>query len=112
MTLRKIARKLMAVAALLAILTTGIPALAESLSTSLAACCNTVYCPVHHGQGRQVQKDKADCDAQARLGQTECAMRACDPSPNPAVGTSPFVLIAPVTVFHEVPAQDLSPASS
>jgi hypothetical protein len=112
MTLREITRKLLALAALLAMLATGMPGLAESLSAAEATCCNTVYCPVHHGQARQIQKDKTDCDAKVKLGQTECSMRACDPTPNPAVGTAPFVLIAPVTILYEAPVQAVSPLSS
>jgi hypothetical protein len=112
MTLREITRKLLALAALLAMLATGIPSLAESLTASEAACCNTVYCPVHHGQARQIQKDKTDCDGQAKLGQTECSMRACDTTPNPAVGTAPFVLIAPATISYEAPVEAMSSSSS
>jgi hypothetical protein len=106
MKLRNIARKLLAAAALLALLTASTPALAESLSASDSpACCNTSYCPVHHRQGRDLQKDKSNCDTAGEPARTDCSMRACDPAPNQAVGTAPFVLIAPVAISYEATAQ-------
>jgi hypothetical protein len=106
MKLIRMARKLLAVAALLALLTASIPALAEPLFASDSpACCNTVYCPVHHRQARDIQKDKTHCDAAGKPARTDCAMRACDPAPNQAVGAAPFVLLAPVAIIHEATTQ-------
>jgi hypothetical protein len=97
--LRKIVRKLAAVAALLALLLPGVSALGETFSAAdLLACCNTSYCPVHHRQGRNLQKDKSNCDAKGIPGQTDCSMRACDAAPNPIVGTAAFVLVTPVSL--------------
>ncbi len=113
MSLRNIARKLLAVAALLALLAASTPALAESLSASDAlACCNTAYCPVHHRQGRDLQKDKSNCDAQGNPMRTDCSMRACDSTPNQAVGTAPFVLTAPAVLFFDATVQTAPLSSS
>jgi hypothetical protein len=71
MRLIDIPRKLLAVGALLALLAATTPALAESLSASeLPACCNTAYCPLHHRQGRDMQKDKSNCSAHGMPGAT------------------------------------------
>jgi hypothetical protein len=124
--LRKIVRKLAAVAALLALLLPGVSSLAETLSAAdLPACCNTAFCPVHHRQGRNLQKDRSNCDAIGVPGQNDCSMRACDAAPNPAVGTALFVLVAPLALrgpavaeaapalasqfFNYVPAIPLTP---
>ena len=97
--MREIVRKLAATTALLALLLPGVSALAETLSAAdLPACCNTSYCPVHHRQGRNLQKDKSNCDALGIPGQKDCSMRACDAAPNPIVGSAPFVLVAPVAL--------------
>jgi len=91
--------KLAAVAALLALLLPGVSSLAETLSAAdLPACCNAAFCPVHHRQGRNLQKDKSNCDAVGVPGQNDCSMRACDAPPNPAVGTALFVLVAPIAL--------------
>jgi hypothetical protein len=106
MKLRENARKLLAVVALLALVTASTPALAESLSASDAlACCNTAYCPVHHRQVRDLQKDKSNCDAQGNPMRSNCSMRACDSAPNQAVGAAPFVLTAPVAIFFDATVQ-------
>jgi len=106
MRLRDIPRKLLAVVALLALLAASTPAFAESLSASDSPdCCKTVYCPVHHRPSRDMQKDKSNCDAHGKTAGTECSMRACDPTPNQAVGTAPFMLAAPITIFYEARAQ-------
>jgi hypothetical protein len=103
---RDIPRKLLAIVALLTLLAASTPAFAESLSASNSpACCNTSYCPVHHRQSREMQKDKSNCDAHGKTGAADCSMRACDPAPNPAVGTAPFILAAPITIFYEAAAQ-------
>jgi hypothetical protein len=97
--LRETVRKLAAIAALLALLLPGVSALAETLSAAdLPACCNTAYCPVHHRQGRNLQKDKSDCNAIGMPGQNGCSMRACDASPNPMVGTVAFILVTPLAL--------------
>jgi len=89
-------RKLAAALALVALILPSISAFAQALSAAdLQACCNTVYCPVHHRQGRNLQKDKSDCDAKSMPGQNDCSMRACDAPPNPALGTAAFILVAP-----------------
>jgi len=103
---RDIPRKLLAVVALLALLAASTPAFAEALSASNSlACCNTAYCPVHHRQSREMQKDKSNCDAHGKTGAPDCSMRACDPAPNQAVGTTSFTLTAPITIFYEATAQ-------
>ena len=97
--MQKIVRKLAAIAALLALLLPGVSALAETNSAADSlACCNTAYCPVHHRQGRNLQRDKSNCDAKGIPGQNDCSMRACDSAPNPMVGTAAFVLVTPVAL--------------
>jgi hypothetical protein len=96
-------RKFGAVAAILALLLPGVSVFAEALSSAeLPACCNTFYCPVHHRQARNLQKDKSDCGSTGNSGNGDCSMRACDVAQSPAVGTPSFVLVAPVTL--SVPA--------
>jgi hypothetical protein len=97
--LRIVVRKLAAIAALLALLLPGVSALAETLSgADLPACCNTVYCPLHHLQMNDVQKDKSLCDAKGAPGQTDCSMRACDAAPKPVVSAAVFVLATPIAL--------------
>jgi len=97
--LREIPRKLVAIAALLVLLLPGVSTLAETLSAaSLPACCNTIYCPVHHRQMSTLQKDKSNCGALGMPGQNDCSMRACDAPPNPIVGTASFILVTPVSL--------------
>lgn len=106
MTIRNSTRKLLAAAALLALLTTSVSALADPLSASgLPACCTTVYCPVHHRQVRDLQKDKSDCNARGNSALSDCSMRACDSAPKPVVEIARFVLPAPTAIFHEADAQ-------
>jgi hypothetical protein len=106
MSLKDIPRKLLAVAALLALLAASTPALAESLSASNSpACCNTAYCPVHHRQSRDMQKDKTNCDTAGHPARTDCSMRACDASPSQAVGTAQFTLAAPIAISYEATVQ-------
>lgn len=106
MKLRDIPRKLLAVAALLALLAASTPALAESLSASdLPACCNAAYCPMHRRQVRDMQTDKSDCGAHGKAGSADCSMRACDPAPKLAVGTALFTLAAPITISYEATVQ-------
>jgi hypothetical protein len=102
MKLRDISRKLLAVTALFALLAANTPALAESLSAANpAACCDTVYCPLHHSQGRNMQKDKANCDSHGKTGATDSSMRSCDDTAHQVIGDAPFALTAPVTIFYE-----------
>jgi len=97
--LRDTLRKLAAIAALLALLLPGVSGLSETLSAAgLPACCNTVYCPVHHREMSRLQKDKSDCHAIGMPGQNDCSMRACDAAPNPIVGTAAFILVTPVAL--------------
>jgi len=92
-------RKLATFVALVALLLPSISALAGTLSAAdLPACCNTSYCPVHHRQAKDIQKDKSDCNAIGMPGHDDCSMRACDASPSPAVGTFAFVLVTPVAL--------------
>ena len=102
----QIARKLQAFAALFALLLSAAPLLAASLSAlDLSACCTTSYCPVHHRQARDLQKDKNNCDAQGRSAGNDCALRACDTPPNPAVATALLVLMAPPAISYRVVAE-------
>ena len=104
--MRKSVRKLAAIAALLALLLPGVSVMAESLSgIGLPACCNTAYCPVHHRQMSNLQKDKSNCDATGMPGQNDCSMRACDAAPNPIVGSAAFVLVTPVALRGPVIAE-------
>ena len=97
--MRKIVRKFAAIAALLALLLPGVSALAETISAADSlACCNTAYCPVHHRQARDLQKDKSNCDAKGMAGHNDRSMRACDAPPNPMVGATAFVLVTPVSL--------------
>jgi len=101
-----ISRKLLAVVAHFALLAANIPALAGSLSAAdPASCCNTVYCPLHHSQGRNMQKDKANCDSHGKTGAADSSMRACDDTAHQVTGDAPFTLTAPVTIFYEAPTQ-------
>jgi hypothetical protein len=106
MRLRDILRKLLAVTALFALLAASTPALADSLSASApAACCNTVYCPLHHNQGRGMKRDKGDCNSAGSPVRPDSSMRACDATPQQAMGNASFTLAAPLTIFHETTAQ-------
>ena len=108
--LRETVRKLAAIAALLALLLPGVSAVADTLSaTGLPACCTTAYCPVHHRQMSNLQKDKSNCDAIGMPGQNDCSMRACDAAPNPIVGTAAFVLVTPLA-FRGPTAAEAAPA--
>jgi hypothetical protein len=97
--MRGIGRKFVAVAALLALLLPAFSVLAETIAAADAlACCGTTFCPVHHRQMRDLQRDKSNCASMGIPGQQDCSMRACDAAPNPAVGTTVFVLVAPVAL--------------
>ena len=108
--MQKIVRKLAAMAALLALLLPGVSAWAETISAADSlACCNAAYCPVHHRQARDLQKDKSNCDAKGMAGRNNCSMRACDAAPNTMVGTAAFVLVTPVALRGPAVA-DTAPA--
>jgi hypothetical protein len=97
--LRIVMRKLGAIAALLALLLPGVSVFADTFSAAdLPACCNTVYCPLHHRQMSDLQRDKSNCDATGVPGHKDCSMRACDAAPNPIVGTAAFILAIPVAL--------------
>jgi hypothetical protein len=102
MSLRQIARKVLAVAALAALLIAGTPALAESLSTSnLPACCNNIYCPMRRGPARG---HRTICGAQGNFAGSSCIC-TCDATPPPVVGTAPYVLIAPIGIRYQATAE-------
>jgi hypothetical protein len=92
-------RKFAAIMALLALLLPGVSALAESLSASdLPACCNSAYCPLHHRQMNDLQRDKINCGSMGAPGQQDCSMRACDAAPSPVVAAAAFVLPMPIAL--------------
>jgi hypothetical protein len=96
--MRNDVRKVAAIAALVALLLPCIAGLASTLSAAeLPACCNTIYCPLHHRQMSELQKDKSDCNAMG-VGNKDCSMRACDAAPNPIVGTVVFILSIPAAL--------------
>ena len=102
----RIARKFAAIAALMALLLPGLSTLAETLSAAdPLACCGTAYCPVHHRQVRDLQKDKTNCNSLGIPAQRDCSMRACDAAQSPAVGASSFVLVAPTALNRPAPAE-------
>ena len=109
MDFRQMARKIQAVAALIALLFASYPALAESLAhPDLPACCNTVYCPLHHHQVRDLEQDKSKCDSRGNPAPKDCSMRACDTAPQAAVGTAVYLLVTPPAIryaAHAEPAQ-------
>jgi hypothetical protein len=111
--MRGIGRKFAAIAALLAMLLPGLSTLAETLSASeLPACCNTAYCPLHHRQSRDLQRDKHICDSMGIPGQHDCSMRACDAPQAPAVTSPAFVLVAPVSLSAPAAAESASVTSA
>jgi hypothetical protein len=97
-------RKGFAILTLFSLLLASLPALAESLSASgLPPCCNTVYCPLHHRQARDLERDKSLCGAAGQQSGNDCSMRACDAPSSAAVGAELYVLAAPVAIplhFH------------
>lgn len=107
--MRKAIRKVAALAALLALLLSCVSVLAETISARDLACCNTVFCPMHHHQTQNVRKDKSDCGAMSVPGQNGYSVRACDTAPNPAVGTAVFVLTAPVALCGPALAENARP---
>jgi hypothetical protein len=97
--MRRMLHQLAALVAVVALLLPCVSALAESLSAAeLPACCNTSYCPVHHRQARDLQKDKSNCAGLGAPAENDCSMRSCDTAPHPVVGTPAFVLVTPVTL--------------
>jgi hypothetical protein len=97
--LRKLLRKFAAVLALLALLLPVVSTLAGTISAAdLPACCNTNYCPLHHNDRSNSQKDSSDCPGKNMPGQRSSTVRACDPAPSAIVGTSLFVLVTPLVL--------------
>jgi hypothetical protein len=95
--MREILHKFAALIAIATLLAPVISILAESLSAAdLPVCCNTTYCPVHHRQAREFQKDKSDCAGLGIPGHNDCSMRACDTAPKPVVGTAAYVMVTPI----------------
>ena len=94
-----ITRKFGAVTALLALLLPGVSALATTLSAAVEpACCNTIYCPLHHRQMHNLSKDKSDCGGMNAPAHTDSSMEACDSSPNTVVGITAYILVAPLVL--------------
>jgi hypothetical protein len=102
MKLGQIMRKLRIITALIALVLASIPALAESLSASeLSSCCTTAYCPLHHRNIQDLQRDKNNCDSHGQSAGNDCSMRACDMAPNPSMGTALFTLAAPMSIAFQ-----------
>lgn len=92
-------RKLAASTLLLAMLLPSPALLAGALlAADLPACCNTSYCPLHHRQASDLQRDKSLCGSMGIAGHMDCSMRACDAAPTPAVSAVIFVLVTPVAL--------------
>jgi len=99
MGFRQIAKRLLAVASLFALLLTSVPGLAQALAAAgLPACCNSVCCPLHRTQSNGSRKDKANCGSLGVPGQNDCSVRACDMTSSPVVSAAPFVLAPPVAL--------------
>ncbi len=106
MDFKQMTRKIQAVVALVALLIASVPTLADTLAASnLPACCNTVYCPLHHRQARDLQQDKSKCDSKGNPARNDCSMRACDPAPQPVVGTVLYLLVTPPAIRYAVNAE-------
>ncbi|MBZ5696911.1 MAG: hypothetical protein LAN18_00030 [Acidobacteriia bacterium] len=100
-------RKFLAIVALFALLMASTPALADSLSVSeLLACCHNAYCPMRHRQVRDIQKDEHICGMTDKPARDGCFVHSCDTTTNQAVGTAPFVLVAPFAIFYKATVQD------
>lgn len=98
-------RKFAAIVALLALILPIVSTLAGTISAAdLPVCCNTNYCPLHHNGRSDSHKDNPDCPGKNMPGQSSSSVRACDPAPNPIVGTALFVLVAPLVL--RAPADD------
>src|SRR6266852_4759823 len=94
-------RRFIAVVVLPALLLASVPALAGSISASeMQACCNTVYCPLHHRHAQDLQRYKSNCDAHGHSAGNDCSMRACDAPQSPAVGTALYVLVTPIAIAY------------
>jgi hypothetical protein len=96
-------RKIAATVAFLALLVPSVAPLAESLSASeLPSCCNTSYCPLHHRDAGDLQRDRKNCDTAGTPDRKACSMRACDSVGHPAVGPALYILVSPISV-RELP---------
>lgn len=95
-------KKGFAILALSSLLLASLPALADAVSAlNLPACCNTVYCPMHHRQSENRPQGKGICSMPGHSTQDDCSMHACDMSASPAVGSVLFVLAAPVAISRQ-----------
>jgi hypothetical protein len=98
MSLKHISRRILAAVMLVALLVATTPALALALSLQDSQnsmdCCKDGLCPMH--------QHKSDgeplCGSNGSSTPIETSMRACDSTPNLALGIVPFVLIAPMPV--------------
>jgi hypothetical protein len=89
-------RKVAAATLLLAFLLPSPALLAGAiLAAELPACCNASYCPLHHRQASDLQRDKSICGSMSMAGHTDCSMRACDEAPRPTISAVVFVLVTP-----------------
>ena len=104
--LRMWVRKLTAIVALFTLLLPGVSALADSLSAStLPACCNTSYCPLHHYDANSLQRDRKNCDSTGSPDRKDCSMRACDAVSKPIVGSALFILVTPMAFRGPSPTE-------
>ena len=105
-------RKLAAFTLLLAMLLPSPALLAGALlAADLPACCNTSYCPMHHREARDLERDKSLCGTMGIAGHMDCSMRACDAAPTPAVSAVIFVLVTPVALRAPSTAEAVLPTS-
>jgi len=105
-------RKLAAALLLLAMLLPSPALLAGALlAADLPACCNTSYCPLHHRQASDVERDKNLCGSMSIPGHTDCAMRACEDAPRPTISAVVFVLVTPPEL-RAPSAAESAPAAS
>jgi hypothetical protein len=103
---QQIMRKLVAVAALLALLLAGVPTLADAFSSpDLPPCCNSIYCPMRHHRAGGQQKQMSNCAAECNSKGNGCSMNVCDMSPTPILGIAPFVLAVPMAVHNHAIAE-------
>src|SRR5271165_4357984 len=101
--LTDIAKKVLGIVAMLALLTASTPALAEALAgLDTPTCCNTAMCPLHRHQDRNGH-DMSDCAGKSQG--TGCTMRACDGNPDQALGIAPYMLVGPLAIFREMAKQ-------
>ncbi|HVA93497.1 MAG TPA: hypothetical protein VNI36_01200 [Candidatus Dormibacteraeota bacterium] len=101
--MRQITRKLQAVAALLALLLASVPTLVDAFSSAdMSACCNSMDCPMRHGQICGSQKHASDGAAQCNSMGLDCSMGSCDMSPKPTMQMEPFMLAVPLAIHSQM----------